>query len=114
MTFLTLALVFTTQSSPALFLYPLVLGVAFGGQQVLLASGAGKIFPLVALAGILGICRLSAGLGMAAGPVMTGYVHDVTGKYTLAIVALGVVSLCHFISFLFAIRFKATAQLSHD
>jgi MFS family permease len=104
LTFITLLVIFVAETSPALFIYPLVLGIAFGGQQVLLASGAGKMFPLAALAGILGVCRLAAGLGMAAGPVMTGYFHDMTGGYALAIIILGLVSLGHFISFLVAVK----------
>lgn len=106
-TFATLLLVLTSASSPALFLYPLVLGIAFGGQQVLLASGAGMIFSLTSLAGILGICRLAAGLGMAAGPVILGLSHDATGEYSLALVFLGFISFCHFTGFLVAMSSRS-------
>jgi MFS family permease len=98
-TFGALAIVLAAGNPTVLFIYPLVLGVAFGGQQVLLANGARLIVPLSALAGILGICRFAAGAGMASGPVIAGYLHDWTGGYAASVIVIGVLALLHFLSF---------------
>lgn len=111
LTFVTLFMIFSTANMAALFIYPLVLGIAFGGQQVLLANGASMIFSLTSLAGILGICRLAAGLGMAAGPVIIGFSHDATGEYGLALVILGVISFGHFSGFLVAVTSRAAGAM---
>ncbi|MEZ2131018.1 MULTISPECIES: MFS transporter [unclassified Sinorhizobium] len=98
-TFLTLLLVIGPDNEAMLFVYPLVLGVAFGGQQVLLANGARLIVSLTALAGVLGICRFASGAGMASGPLIASSLYDLTGGYALAVCALAVLGLAHFISF---------------
>ncbi len=98
-TFATLILVVAADSNTMLLIYPLMLGIGFGGQQVLLANGARLIVSLSSLAGLLGLCRFASGAGMAAGPVLAGYLHDVTGGYGLAILVLGSMALLHFASF---------------
>ena len=101
-TFVTLALVLGSDSTTMLIIYPLVLGVAFGGQQVLLANGARLIVSLTALAGVLGICRFASGTGMASGPLIASSLYDLTGGYALAVFALAVLALAHFVSFYIA------------
>ena len=98
-TFAALAIVLAAGNPTVLFIYPLVLGVAFGGQQVLLANGARLIVPLSGLASILGICRFAAGAGMASGPVIAGYLHDWTGGYAASVIVIGVLAVMHFLSF---------------
>lgn len=98
-TFLTLTVVVNSGSSAMLFIYPLVLGVAFGGQQVLLANGARLIVSLTALAGVLSLCRLASGMGMAGGPLIASLLYDLTGGYAIAIGALTVLAIAHFASF---------------
>ena len=98
-TFAALALILTAGNPTVLFIYPLVLGVAFGGQQVLLANGARLIVQLSALAGVLSICRFAAGAGMASGPVIAGYLHDCTGGYGIAVVVIAMLAVLHYLSF---------------
>jgi MFS family permease len=98
-TFLTLAIVLNSKGNVTLFIYPLVLGVAFGGQQVLLANGARLIVNLGALAGVLSLCRFASGMGMAGGPLIASVLHDLTGDYSIAVIALAVLGLAHFASF---------------
>jgi len=50
----------------------------------------GECFGLRAFGKILGLVMISATLGAAAGPVLTGRIFDVTGSYTLAFVIHGV------------------------
>jgi MFS family permease len=105
-TFAALAIVLAAGNPTVLFIYPLVLGVAFGGQQVLLANGARLIVQLSALAGILGICRFAAGAGMASGPVIAGYLHDWTGGYGASVIVIATLAVLHFLSFA-AIAFRS-------
>lgn len=79
----------------ALLVLPLATGVAFGGQQVLLAATAQIMAHPAALPGILGICRMASGIGMAAGPLVAGYAYDRTGQYALPIALLALASLGH-------------------
>lgn len=72
------------------------MGVAFGGQQVLLANGARMIVPLSAFASTLGFCRLATGLGMASGPILAAYSYDMTGGYLLSIILITVIAVVHF------------------
>lgn len=98
-TFLNLVLVVSTDNGTMLLIYPLMLGIGFGGQQVLLANGVRMVVSLAALAGILSICRFASGAGMAGGPILAGFLHDLTGGYALALVVLAILTIAHFASF---------------
>jgi MFS family permease len=79
----------------ALLLFPVALGIAFGGQQVLLAATAQFMTYPAALPSVLGICRMASGIGMAAGPLIAGYAYDWTGQYGLPVSLLAITSLGH-------------------
>lgn len=98
-TLATLAMILVAGGPVILLIYPLVLGIAFGGQQVLLANRARLVVPLSALATILGTCRFASGAGMAAGPVIAGLLHDWTGGYSAAVVIIGGLAFLHFAAF---------------
>ena len=91
-----------------LWIYPLTMGVAFGGTQVLLAMMTRRIAKAHDYPVILGFGRLASGLGMAVGPVMAGHAHDVAGNYHAAIVLLLVLSIVHFATFTL-VTFRARA-----
>ena len=99
LTFGMLVTILITANVAALFIYPLVLGIAFGGQQVLLANRARLVVALSALSGVLGVCRLASGAGMAAGPVLAGSLHDWAGGYGAAIAVIAGLALLHFTAF---------------
>lgn len=99
LTFGMLVAILVTANVAALFVYPLVLGIAFGGQQVLLANRVRLVVALSALSAVLGVCRLASGAGMAAGPVIAGSLHDLAGGYGAAIVVIAGLALLHFITF---------------
>lgn len=103
-TFATLLLSISNQGTLALMLYPLAMGVGFGGQQVLLANGARLIVPLSAIASTLGFCRLATGLGMAAGPILAASIFDATGGYLAAVALLCILAVIHFAAFVGALR----------
>jgi MFS family permease len=89
----------------ALLLFPIVLGIAFGGQQVLLATIARLMSRPTALAGVLGICRMASGIGMAAGPLIAGYAYDWTGNYGWPTGLLAIASLGHVAGYMTALAF---------
>jgi len=61
-------------------------GVALGGGAVLTPLLVGEYFGLRAFGKILGLTMIPATLGVAIGPVLTGWIFDVTGSYELAFV----------------------------
>ncbi len=105
-TFAVLAAIVAGAHPSMLIVYPVALGVAFGGQQVLLAIGTRHVtsprrFPVA-----LSFCRLASGIGMAAGPVAAGLVHDVTGRDSVAIALLAALAALHFAGFAAAMRIR--------
>ena len=111
-TFTSLAVGTTLAVPSALLIFPLAVGIAFGGQQVVLAIGARLITTLASLASVLGICRMASGIGMAAGPLLAGYAYDVTGQYGLVIILLAVVSLGHVVGYLIAFGIAGATRSS--
>ena len=51
-----------------------------------------ELFGLRAHGAILGIVGFCIGLGSAIGPVFTGYVYDLVGRYTIPFAICGVVA----------------------
>ena len=103
-TFAALTILLTRGSTAALAIYPLAMGVAFGGAQVLLAVGTRRIATARDYAVVLGFGRLASGVGMAAGPLAAGLVHDLTGSYAGAIVLLMTLAVVHFTAFAASVR----------
>lgn len=103
LTFAMLMTILVTANVVALVIYPLVLGIAFGGQQVLLANRVRLVVALSTLSTVLGVCRLASGAGMAAGPVIAGSLHDWSGGYGIPILIIAVAAFFHFVLF-WAIR----------
>lgn len=102
-TFAALGAALAGASGIALVVYPLALGIAFGGQQVLLTNGARLIVPLSALGVVLGFCRLGSGIGMATGPVLAGALYSAMGGYPLVVGILAAIAFAHFAAFATAI-----------
>jgi MFS family permease len=111
-TFASLVFGIASASIGVLLIFPLTLGIAFGGQQVLLAAGARHIVPAASLASILGVCRLASGIGMATGPLLAGYAYDMTGQYRLPIILLAVISLGHIAGYVTAFGFIGARRRS--
>ena len=81
---LSTVLLLSIRPGGVLPLFVITYGVALGGVAVLLPLLVVEYFGLVAFSKILGLVMIAATLGAAAGPVLTGRVHDVTGSYRLA------------------------------
>jgi MFS family permease len=77
---------FRVESFGALPVFAIFFGMGLGGGAVLIPLLIGECFGLRAFGKVLGVVMISATLGAASGPVLTGRIFDVTGSYTLAFV----------------------------
>lgn len=103
-TFIGLILALSAQSIGALLVYPLVMGIGFGGQQVVLAISLRRIVPPADFAVQFSYCRLASGLGMAAGPVAAGYISDAAGVPSPTVAMLGALAAFHCLLYASAMR----------
>ena len=72
------------QSPGALPAFVTLFGLGIGGGAVLIPLLVGECFGLLAYGRILGIVMVSATIGAGVGPVLTGWIYDVTGAYQFA------------------------------
>ena len=86
---------FRVDSFGALPTFAIFFGMGLGGGAVLIPLLVGECFGLRAFGKVLGLVMISATLGAASGPVLTGRIFDVTGSYTLAF-------MLHIVSFTMA------------
>lgn len=106
-TFVGLLLALTGQNKGALLVYPLVMGVGFGGQQVVLAIALRQIVQPAAFAVQFSYCRLASGLGMAVGPITAGLVSDVTGAPAPTAAMLAALAAAHCSFYAAAMRLRS-------
>lgn len=105
---LAVACLFVEHSIPALVAFLILFGMGLGGGAVLVPLLVGEYFGLRAFGTILGVVTISATLGAAVGPVVTGRIFDVTGSYDLAFM-LHIVSFCAAALVMFFLRRPAGA-----
>jgi MFS family permease len=77
---------FDVRAGVTLPAFVLLFGGALGGAAVLVPLVVGECFGLRSFGKILGLVMIGATLGAAAGPILTGWIFDVTGSYRLAFV----------------------------
>jgi MFS family permease len=92
-------LLLSIQSAGALPAFIITFGLALGGAAVMVPLLVGECFGLPAFGKILGVIMISATLGGAAGPVITGRIYDVTGSYNLAFMLHAAVFLAAALAF---------------
>ena len=73
-----------------LYLFAAVFGFAYGGCVPQLPVIAGEIFELKSIGEIVGFQMLGVAIGGAIGPVLGGYVFDVTQSYYFAFMGSGI------------------------
>jgi len=76
-----------------LYLFAAVFGFAYGGCVPQLPVIAGEIFELKAIGAIIGVQMLGIAIGGAIGPLLGGYVSDVTGSYYFAFMVGGMCTI---------------------
>ncbi len=94
---------FRVDSFGALPVFAILFGMGLGGGAVLVPLLVGECFGLRAFGKVLGLVMISATLGAASGPVVTGRIFDVTGSYTLAFV-LHIVSFTMAAAIFYSVR----------
>lgn len=74
------------------YLFAVIFGFGYGGHIAQQSPLVGAIFGLVSHGLIFGIVGIGMSVGSAIGPVMTGFIFDVTGNYQLAFIVTTIVS----------------------
>lgn len=69
-----------------LSVFALIFGVCYGAYVALSPALLADYFTGPKLSSVIGIQYTAAGLGSILGPVLAGYLFDITGRYTLALV----------------------------
>lgn len=77
----------------ALYLFAVVFGFNHGGNAIAQAPIVARLFGLRYLGSILGTIVLGFTIGGALGPVVTGYMYDVTFSYPTAFLVCGAVGV---------------------
>ena len=75
------------------FLIAGIFGFAYGGIAVSHSPLLAELFGLRSHALIFGVFAISVSLGRATGPLLTGYLFDVTNSYQMAFLVCAVISL---------------------
>ena len=88
----------------ALWSYPVTLGIAFGGTQIILAIAAMRLSTADSYPVVYGVGRLASGLGMAIGPLLAAAAHDATSGHGLSMTILAGATALHFSGFVWTIR----------
>jgi len=83
-----------------LFVFAIVMGIAYGGFIALSPAVTAEMFGLVGLGGIMGALYTSAGIGGLFGPPLAGMLIDFTNSYTVVIVSAMSLSLAAFVCLL--------------
>ena len=68
-------------------------GFGFGASSPIRMSMVAEFFGLKSVGTMIGIVEISWGLGAITGPIMAGYVFDVSGSYDIAFATGGLLML---------------------
>ncbi len=93
-------------SLPALYIFSIAFGFAWGGMSSLQMLTAAELFGLKALGIIVGVFSFCFCLGGLFGPTITGYLFDLSGSYQQAFLICAITSLTALISVLWLPRLK--------
>lgn len=102
--FLALSMFAVSQAAGWLSLYPLAFAVGFGSQGIIYAAQQRQFLAPHEFIRSLSLTRLSAGLGLFAGPIVGALMFELLGGYKGMILALCLLAGTHFALF-FAARF---------
>ncbi|MAM26548.1 MAG: hypothetical protein CL704_01215 [Chloroflexi bacterium] len=76
-----------------IIVFSIVYGVAFGGRNPLFTSIRGDYFDRTVFATFFGFSGLIINIGTVTSPVLTGYLFDTKGDYSIAFFILGIMAL---------------------
>ncbi len=75
------------------YLFAVTFGFAYAGCVPQLPVIAGELFKLRSIGAIIGVQMLGVAIGGAIGPILGGYVFDITGTYYLAFLVSGICTI---------------------
>ena len=90
-----------------LYLFAVILGLSWGGMQVLFSPLVAEVFGLKAHGVILGAAAFGGSVGATLGPLLAGYMFDKTGSYSLVFIICAALSI---IAVVLALLVKARAR----
>ncbi len=101
-------LFFLTLSKDAtmFYIFAIVFGFAYGGSVPLIPIITANYFGLGSMGAIFGVISFAGLLGGGFGPLMAGYIYDVTKRYSIAFLTVGVLAVGGAILSLYLIKFK--------
>lgn len=73
-----------------LYLFAATFGIALGGLLTLISPFIAELFGLSSHGVIFGSASFIGTIGAAIGPIMAGYIFDITGSYQLGFIILAV------------------------
>jgi MFS family permease len=76
-----------------LYLFGVILGLAYSGMQVLFSPLLAELFGLKAHGVILAAAAFVGCIGATLGPFLGGYIFDETGSYRLVFITCGVLAI---------------------
>ncbi len=76
-----------------LYLFSVVFGFAYGGLSALQPLTAAELFGLSSLGVIVGNISFMFSAGGAVGPVLSGYIFDITSSYSLAFLTSSILTV---------------------
>ncbi len=80
-----------------LYLFAAIFGFGHGGVMTLLPPTVAELFGLKSHGVILGATAVVGSIGAALGPVVSGYIFDVTSSYNLAFLICAVTAAVCFV-----------------
>ena len=79
-----------------IIVFSIFYGIAFGGRNPLFTSIRGDYFDRTVFATFFGLSGLIINIGTVSSPVLTGYLFDTKGDYSIAFFILGIKSSSNF------------------
>ncbi len=71
-------------STWAFYLFAAIFGLSYGGNMVLIPKLTSHFFGVGSMGAIFGALSVADGLGFGTGPLMAGYIFDMTGSYQMS------------------------------
>lgn len=93
-----------------IYLFALVYGFGYGALISMQTLAPVRLFGLISAGTLVGITVFVYAVGGTIGPIVTGYIFDVTGSYRIAIILFGACAAAGLISVLFLSRPKNKAN----
>ena len=105
----SLVLLLFTSSAAMLFLFAVVYGLAHGGIFTVMSPMIAEYFGMRSHGQLFGSVLFAGTIGATIGPILTGYVFDVSGEYRMAFMVLIAFAIAGFVPIMCLRPIKAAA-----